>query len=292
MIKMNATIYGEDEVVTGVKVTDNNDVEHDIQVEPDGRIYSHHQDGYPDDPAKRTEEEDERVSQARRYARYHVQQETEYDPVPWDESVPRIERARAAIEALSPDEFEEYFGTYFDQLNGHLPSIDYPVEHPPELDGEEFYLYLLDVYLDDDGTIEATSDIHFEYLEGPKNKPTQVWGEDPFPDRDPDARLQLMPQYLPSLEVGQAFFAYHLRCQIRDCYHLMGVEPAEEYRILGPGIYEATSRYMTAGRPYEPYYQLHADIPNYELDFDYGLGEQGKQIAQAAGQIRDATDDQ
>lgn len=44
---MKATIYGEDNVVTGVKITDNNVTEHDIQVERDGTIYSHQQDGYP-----------------------------------------------------------------------------------------------------------------------------------------------------------------------------------------------------------------------------------------------------
>ncbi|WP_239524487.1 hypothetical protein [Halogeometricum borinquense] len=289
---MNAEIIDQDTRGIGVRVNDNNGAEHTVAVGFDGEIQGHSQDDYPDDPVKRTEEEDERVSQARRYARYHVQRETEYDPVPWEEHIPRLEQTRAAIEALSTEAFEEYFGTYFDQLNGHLPTIDHPVEHPPELDDKEFYMYLLDVYLDGDGTIEATSDIHFQYLEGPKNKPTHVWGADLLPDRDPDARLQLMPQYRPSVEVGQAFFAYHLRCQIRDCYLMMGAESPQEYRVLGPGIYEATSRYMTEGRPYEPYHELHADIPGYNLDFDYGLGEQGKQIAQAAGRIRDATDDQ
>ncbi|PYZ02522.1 hypothetical protein C8039_18400, partial [Halogeometricum sp. wsp3] len=54
---------------------------HGIHVGFDGEVTYHEQDGYPDDPDKRTSEENEHVNQARRYAKYYVFAQRGYDPV-------------------------------------------------------------------------------------------------------------------------------------------------------------------------------------------------------------------
>jgi len=79
---MRANITGENDERIGLYVYDSNDVEHWIEMEFDGEIKYHEQDGYPDDPHDRTLNERGRVLQARDFARHHVWQETEYEPFP------------------------------------------------------------------------------------------------------------------------------------------------------------------------------------------------------------------
>ncbi|MDS0283955.1 hypothetical protein [Haloarcula onubensis] len=283
---MDGQITGETDELMGVSIIDNNDVEHVLDVrKSDGEITGHQQDGYPDDPAERTGKENEYVSQAQRYARYYVDKEKGYDVLPWDRDTASMQRVQTAIESLSEEQFEAYFGTYFDQINSRLPKVDAPVPEPDAVGDDEFVLYMLDVYLDDSNQIEATSDIHFLYLDDNREKQV-VLGDQPL-DREPDARLQLTPNYLPSLEVAREFFIYHLRCQIRDCYLLRGEEPPEQYRVIGPGLYDAATRYLYEDRPYRLYHKLHAEIPGYSLEFDYGLGEQGKAMGKIAGAVAD-----
>ena len=65
---MDAKIIDKDERGYGIEVTDNNSVDHTISVGFDGEIQGHGQDGYADDPNSRTNDENEHVNQARRYA--------------------------------------------------------------------------------------------------------------------------------------------------------------------------------------------------------------------------------
>lgn len=283
---MNAEIEGTDEDYVKTYVTDNAGAEHNLTIEKrTGEIAYHDQDGYPDKAAERTPENNEHISQARRYARYHVAQETEHDVLPWDRDQKAMNRTKDAIESLSDDEFEEYFGTYFDQINSRLPGVKAPVPEPDSVDEDQFVLYMFDLYLDEAGQIEATSDIHFLYLAKDRKRQV-VLGRQPF-ERDPDARLQVKPNYLPSLDVAQEFFAYHLRCQIRDSYLLRGEGPPEQYRVIGSGLYDGTTRYLREDRPYRPYHKLHAEIPGYTLEFDYGFGEEGKEMAKLADAVAD-----
>ncbi|WP_253738929.1 hypothetical protein [Halohasta salina] len=76
---MNGKIIDEDDRGIGVRVTDNNQVNHTVAVGFDGTIQGHSQDGYHDEAAKRTHDDNERVEQARRFARYYVFQERGYD---------------------------------------------------------------------------------------------------------------------------------------------------------------------------------------------------------------------
>ncbi|ELZ89533.1 hypothetical protein C453_00615 [Haloferax elongans ATCC BAA-1513] len=274
---MNVKIIDKDNRGIGVSVTDNNGVEHTVAVGFDGDIQGHSQDGYGDQPENRTPDENEHVSQARRRARYHVYQETEFTPFPPEENLPGIKKVKQAIEDLSVEEFESYFSDAYDQVLSNHPSVTPPVPHPESVPQNGYLLYLIDVYLNDNDEIEAVSDIHLQYLDDNGDK-TQDWNDDPFPDRQPDARLQLFGKYVPSMEVFQEFVVYHLRCQLRDVYIGAGLEPPEEYRVLGRGNDELTGRYHNEEiTVYEDYHLEEADIPGYELEFDYGFGELGKQ---------------
>jgi hypothetical protein len=274
---MDAEIEKETDKGFGVTVYDNNGVKHKIGVLYDGEKNGHLQDSYPDEPKNRTPDENAHLNQAIRRARFHVYQETDYEPFPPEENLPGIKRVKQAIEDLSVEEFESYFGDVYDQVLAKHPEVEPPVPRPASVPPDGYILYLIDVYLDENDDIEAVSDIHLQYEDDTGQK-VQDWNDDPFPDRKPDARLQLFGKYVPSMEVFQEFVVYHLRCQLRDVYIGAGLEPPAEYRVLGRGHDDLTIRYHKDGVTiYEDYHLEEADIPGYELEFDYGFGELGKQ---------------
>ncbi|WP_239524401.1 hypothetical protein [Halogeometricum borinquense] len=147
---MQANILGEDAGAVIVQVFDNNDVEHALAIESDGEIQEHGQEGYPDNPKERTNEEDETVSQARRFARWHVYREKGYDTVPASENPDRIAGVLLAILDLDQAEFEEYFGTLCRQVGSRdLADVEPPLDLPPEVYNEQFIVYHQHVYLED-----------------------------------------------------------------------------------------------------------------------------------------------
>ncbi|NGM69156.1 hypothetical protein G6M89_09075 [Natronolimnobius sp. AArcel1] len=277
---MKAVITGKSKRV-GVKVQDNNGVDHGIEMTFDGEIKYHEQDGYPDDPAERTPNESEWIQQAKEYARHHVWQETDYEPFPVEKNLPGIMRVREAIQELPTDGVRELFADAYNQVDGKDPlPTDLPAPLPPEVGPNDWVVFLIDVYLDENGEIEAVSDIHLRYNDENGDE-TEQWNHDPFPERKPDARLQLSFDHVPSLDDFKSYLDYHLRCQIRDCYIIAGLEPPEAYKVLGNGQDQITGRYPHPEITiYEPYHKHHPEIPGYELDYDYGMGEYGKIITQ------------
>lgn len=276
---MEAKIIDKDERGIGVRVTDNNDIGHTVAVGFDGDIQGHSQEGYSDDPTERTPNENEHVTQAREYARYHVWKETEYEPFPVEKNLPGIKRVREALQELSMEQFRELFEKLYHQVTGKFPGKTPPVVLPSGVDSDDWVLFMVDVYLDDDGTIEAVSDIHLRYYDEEKTERDQ-WNDDPFPDRKPDARLQVTGDFVPTMEAFQAYLIYDLKCQIRDVYIGAGVDPPEEYRILGRGQYRISRRYVNDDiSHYDRYHLSHADIPGYSFEFDYGMGEIGRTSA-------------
>ena len=275
---MNAEIIDQDERGIGVTVINNDGVKNTIAVGFDGEIQGHSQNGYSDDPADRTPNENEHVTQAREFARHHVDTETEYEPYPVEKNRPGVERAKAAIEALPQPVFADYFTDLYKQVTGNGPNVDRPVPYPPSVDTHDPVVILMDLYVDADGALEAVSDIHLKYQDETSSE-AFVWNDDPFPDRKPDARIQLMPSFSPSLEVFKQQVVYHLRCQLRDCYIGAGLEPPEAYRVLGFGQYKIDQRYRNPEISiYEAYSQPHADVSGYAFEFDYGFGELGRSI--------------
>ncbi|NGM71634.1 hypothetical protein G6M89_22080, partial [Natronolimnobius sp. AArcel1] len=145
---MLGEIIEEKEEWIGVRVVDNNDEEHKIAIEHVGKIRGHGQDGYPDKAAKRTNEGNEYVEQARRFAQYYVYQERGYDTVPPRIHPERINAVRLAVAEMDLEEFEEYFGDLYQQLKSHHDDSYDPVIQPPaDAQSEDLVLYRTNVYL-------------------------------------------------------------------------------------------------------------------------------------------------
>lgn len=146
---MKAVITGESERV-GVKVQDNNGIDHGIEMEFDGTIMYHEQDGYPDDPSKRTDEGNEHVRQSRQYAKYHVFRERGYLTLePRD--IPEWQAVVAtAIAQLPTSEFEARFGEYYQQFRSTVERDVEPLVAVPdeEVAGLVFYRQYVSLDID------------------------------------------------------------------------------------------------------------------------------------------------
>ncbi|ELY92381.1 hypothetical protein C483_07998 [Natrialba hulunbeirensis JCM 10989] len=270
---MQAKIRKETDDGYGVLVTDNNEIEHKIGICYDGEIDGHIQNGYPDKPAKRNHSEGEHIGHARKYAQYYVAQETEHDTIPWDLDADRFEDVRQALQSLSDDKIEIFFGDLLDQSLSHYdndPNVDIgdttrPHELPEDMIGSEGAVgYKQEIYLDAAGDIEAVSGIGIDYYVARGERRT-VWHGD-APDREPDACVDITPAPLTDPAPFRDYLDYNLRCQVRDCYLMRGMEPPEEYKVLGHGQYRFTGKYDNFDL-YPPYHLINADIPGYTHEF-------------------------
>ncbi|GAB3028608.1 hypothetical protein [Natronobiforma cellulositropha] len=147
---MDAIITGESKRV-GLSVLDNNQVEHLIEMDEFGNIKYHDQDGYADSPNERTDEENEHVNQARRYARYHVYRERGYETLERVDNPDCILAAMIAVGCLSGSAFERHFGDLYDRLREHVSGsrIDLPVDGA---NPDGIVVYRKDLYLEPDPT--------------------------------------------------------------------------------------------------------------------------------------------
>ncbi|WP_263020005.1 hypothetical protein, partial [Natronobiforma cellulositropha] len=143
--------------------TDNNNVQHKIAVDTKGEIKGHSQDGYPDDPAERTEAANEHVNQARRFAKYWVYRNCGYDTLEPMRNPDRIAQAAAVLRPLTPETTDAFFG----DLYRHLRSIDRdersPLELPAGVAATEA-VYQQDVYL---GVDEEAATAYADVLADP-----------------------------------------------------------------------------------------------------------------------------
>lgn len=144
---MEGSIYGEDEVVTGVDVIDNSGVELDIQVERDGNIYSLNTEGYPDDPAERNYVEARNVEEAASYATYHVYRERGYDTLKEGENPDRLALAALVVASLPDDALLDHFGDLYHQLESHYGGDQRPMPWPEGFEEDYPAIYMKDVYL-------------------------------------------------------------------------------------------------------------------------------------------------
>ncbi|GEM_PF-122442 len=145
---MRAIFGDEDENGIGLRVIDNNGVSHGIHVAFDGEITYHEQDGYPDEPAKRTSTELVHLHQARRFAKYHVQRERGYPTLSPRLTPEWLPYSLGAVFALEFDAFERQFGPYAQQYHSALrPDIDPILEMPEEDAPTGLIVYRADVFL-------------------------------------------------------------------------------------------------------------------------------------------------
>lgn len=271
---MKGEIIGQDENDIGTLVTDNNEIEHQIELHKrGGEIYAHECDGYPDDPDNRTGEGNEMVDQARDYAKWYVAQETGHDTVPWYLDTGQLERIRELVSELTEDERRTHFYDYYRQLAGEYRD-DITQLHtgrvPPGEAMNAYREYKLGIYLREDGAaIDTTSGVHTMYY-AEVNDDRLIKGDDPYPNREPDGRLEHVVIDIEWDQFGE-FLDYHLRCQIRDSYLARGEEPPEEYRVLGPGTDHMMVRSMT--RESVPnYHDYNANIDGYRAEDEFNAG--------------------
>jgi len=270
---MKALLGDEDTGGIGIRVIDNNGASHGISVDFDGEITYHEQDGYPDDPDKRTSDGNEMVDQARDYAKWYVAQNTEYDTAPWYLRSDRIEQVKDAVANLPEDDLNRHFDHYYRQLAGaYDATIAQPRPDPVPAGAamNEYREHKLDVYLTDDGSdIDATSDVHVMYYAA-VNDDRLVRGDDAYPDRTPDTRLEHVVIDIDRDQFRE-FLVYHLRCQIRDSYLARGETPPDEYRVLGPGTDHMMVRCMN--RDAVPsYHDYNATISGYRAEDTFNAG--------------------
>nr|WP_263020009.1 hypothetical protein [Natronobiforma cellulositropha] len=306
---MDGKIVDENEKGVAVDVIDNNTVLHEISMFKNGEITYHQQDGYADDPDERTEDDNERVNQARRFAKFHVYRERGYDTLEHVDNPDYIDAVRRAMLALSDEGFERYFGPLRQQLRSHHENVERPVALPAGVRAPNAVVYKLDIYLGvdiegsgltdqartlaaehgleyGDGTqpksggavtdadrenwetfgeqlveradgedleleIAAVSGIHVGFPNARGEHEVQ-WAESPL-DREPDARLELLPAEPGTLEEFREYLDHHLRCQVRDCFVGMGLVPPDPYKVVGFGKFIYARRYDH----YDLYPQLH-----------------------------------
>ena len=145
---MQASIEGEDDEGCGIEVIDNNGTEHWIEIKYESSKISHHeQDGYPDDPSQRSDEGNEHVEQARRFAQYYVYCERGYDTVPPEIHPERVDAVRRALQELSDSAFDALFGDLKQQLRSYHDDTERSVPIPADAAGPNSVLYRQHVYL-------------------------------------------------------------------------------------------------------------------------------------------------
>ncbi|GAB3017424.1 hypothetical protein [Natronobiforma cellulositropha] len=115
----------------------------------------------------------------------------------------------------------------------------------------------------DVATIAAVSDIHVLYSGVTTDGEETIPGADPF-ERPPDARLELWPLGVERFEDMRNMLVIHLLCQLRDCYLCMGIEPPADFRLLGPGLWRCTKKYVQNYDLYERYHVMNEEIDGYE----------------------------
>jgi hypothetical protein len=235
-----------------------------------GEVYAHDPGEFHRGPEHRSRVESEHINQSRRYARYVVYDERGYNVFPWDENLPRIKDVHEAIRALSEEEFEQHFGEFYEAVSGSV-DVDTGTSVSDVVSSirRETDVYYIDVFLDETGAIETTSDVSehtgFDDIIQTLETPPEEF------DRLPDARIDLLPNPVPNIDTFHDLVAYQTKCQIRDYYIVMGEEPPEEYRVLGPGKYKFAKKYRDDRLTmYDDYTRFDVDIPGYRVELGIG----------------------
>ena len=143
---MKAVITGSSERI-GVKVQDNNSVDHGIEMDFDGEIKYHQQDAYADDPDERSPENKKHFGQARDYARYYAYRERGYDTLDVSENPDRLLQTAMVIGSLSTAAFEEHFGDLYQQLKSEYTDQSPVVDVEDEIREGTFMVYAKEVVL-------------------------------------------------------------------------------------------------------------------------------------------------
>jgi len=89
--------------------------------------------------------------------------------------------------------------------------------------------------------ISTISEIHVGYLNATGDYIVHR-ETDPI-EREPDVTIELLPEFVGSLEEFRRYLEKHLRCHIRDCFVRTGVVPPFAFQLIGFGTVKAMRRY-------------------------------------------------
>jgi len=117
---------------------------------------------------------------------------------------------------------------------------------------------------DDSATpeISAVSGIHVGYATAAGEHKTKR-GTDPL-EHEPDATIELPPEYLGDFDGFRVYLDHHLRCHVRDCFVGMGLVPPEQFQVIGFGTLDYAQRY--------DYYDLYLPFCDHEQRADGPFG--------------------
>ncbi|WP_408956883.1 hypothetical protein [Natrinema sp. 74] len=234
---MDAVIIGENENGIGVDVTDNNGIIHEISIKKGSwEIAYHVQDGYPDDPEKRTIHEDEMVAQVQKYAKWHVYRDREYDTLLPRRNPDRIAATLATVREMDDEEIRQYFGTLINQFRSYGDdTVARPIELEEAVPHEQGVVYKQDVHLET--TIEDVRGYHEDIADGAEEFATAVVG-----------RLQNAGVFRTLTDRLSGFFGGDGSKEMDD--QSISATPSERFRRFGiEGISEPYYMYHRENKP-------------------------------------------
>ncbi len=227
---MNTEYLGKKQGRIGIKVIDENNSVHKVEVGLNGEIAFHGNDDYPHKREKRTEEQQRIMSQVEVRAQYAAQREFPKEDIlepMWD-----IKHLEAGLEALTRYDigsFREEFRDFYEALDSPGQYID------AAFDLNEVEVYK--VFRFQGSEIIDVAPVFLQYYDD-ADEPHTVGT---FPDYPEDEQIVCVipPLDLPAdydyEEQFHDIVVSHVMAQIRDLYFHMGEMPPEEYQIQGIG---------------------------------------------------------
>ncbi|WP_263020110.1 hypothetical protein [Natronobiforma cellulositropha] len=265
--EFQVTIEEETASTVTVSVSDQYELEHVITVGTDGSVSTNTGEGdIPETIGDLSPFQQQLAQFVRGYAAYWLDREHDVDVLSPESKPESIEAVSKAIAELSTEEVDELFGEYLAQHASHwndtAPFVDEvkrPVD-PVGIDLEnEVVLYEVWVSIED-GTVAGVSDIQIAVLDDDERT---VLREASVPDGETYALVSLPVRFVVTPELLQLVMGEHLRCQCRDRYVALGMEPPVESRILGPGQQSLTSLY-TEYDSVPDFHNPEANVAGYE----------------------------
>lgn len=228
---METEYLGKKKGKVGIKVLDERQSPHKVEVGIDGEILFHGTNDYPHKREERTEEEQRIMTQVEERAKHAAQQEfPDADIVHpmWDPS--HIEAGIKAFANYPLAKFHEEFRDFYEAMVDPWAFIDDPDLDPKTL------LVNRSVHFRD-GEILDFSHLVFEYArtDGTEHRQGAVPS---IPDEEELVIYQPHVDHADDFDYEDQFqdiIMSHLFAQIRDIYLNMGEEPPEKYLVEGMG---------------------------------------------------------
>lgn len=231
---MQCEILGHTDEDIGVEITDENGIEHIVEVEWDGGI-RHFVDEYPDKPEDRTKEEQRIMTQAEHRARYAAQKEfPDADILPPSQLPEVVERAIEATQQMDAERFAEEFWELYD-------AIENTEDHLPEgVSAEQASCIAFAFTITPDNEYGESGDVDILYR-GNDGEVRSTAQPDGFLENDAYAMLYFSPGGFPyEVEYPDEFFQEvqaNLVFQVRDLLERMGRDIPETYQVKGYRVY-------------------------------------------------------